>query len=79
MDEVFVGVDVSKARLDVAVLPTGESFGVSNDDEGFEELHRRLQAVRPTLVVLEATGGFEVGALAALAAAIDSAQIAASG
>jgi transposase len=65
-----VGVDVSKARLDVAILPTGESFVVSNDEEGFDELLGRLREEAPiTVVVLEASGGFERPVAAALAAA----------
>jgi transposase len=64
----YVGIDVSKARLDVALLPSGESFVVSNDEEGFDELLGRLEEVRPVLVVLEASGGFERPIAAALAA-----------
>lgn len=68
--KVHVGIDVSKARLDVAVLPTGESFVVSNDEVGFGELLGRLREEAPiTLVVLEASGGFERPVTAALAAA----------
>lgn len=67
----YVGVDVSKARLEVAVVPTGESFVVSNDEEGFEELVGRLREEEApvALVVLEASGGFERPVTAALAAA----------
>lgn len=73
MDELprrpyYVGIDVSKARLDVALLPTGESFAVANDEDGFDELLGRLEDPRPALVVLEASGGFERPAAAALAA-----------
>ncbi len=64
----YVGIDVSKARLDVALLPSGESFAVSNDEEGFDELLGRLEGPRPVLVVLEASGGFERPVAAALAA-----------
>jgi transposase len=67
--KTYVGVDVSKARLEVAVVPTGESFVVSNDEEGFDELVGRLEDPHPTLVVLEASGGFERPVTAALAAA----------
>lgn len=63
----YVGIDVSKARLDVALLPTGESFAVANDEDGFDELLGRLEDPRPALVVLEASGGFERPAAAALA------------
>lgn len=64
----YVGIDVSKARLDVALLPMGESFAVANDEDGFDELLGRLEDLRPTLVVLEASGGFERPAAVALAA-----------
>jgi len=63
----FVGIDVSKATLDVAVLPDGESWTVANDDHGLTELLPRLGALAPTLVVLEATGGFELLAALTLA------------
>jgi transposase len=65
---MFVGIDVAKDRLDVHVRPVGESFVVARDGEGIEELARRLSAVTPTLVVLEATGGFETVVAAGLAA-----------
>lgn len=73
MDELprrpyYVGIDVSKARLDVALLPTGESFAVANGEDGFDKLLARLEDPRPALVVLEASGGFERPAAAALAA-----------
>ena len=67
--ESFIGIDVSKATLDIASLPDGESWSVTNDDPGFAELAPRLLALTPTLVVLEATGGFESPAVAALAKA----------
>lgn len=67
--EVFVGVDVSKEQLDVAVIPTGESFSVRRTPAGITDLVSRLQAQSPTLVVLEATGGFEAPLASALAAA----------
>ena len=67
--EVFVGVDVSKDRLDVHVLPSGESFAVSRDSEGVEVLAERLKALEPALVVTEATGGFETILAAGLATA----------
>ena len=66
---MFVGIDVAKDRLDVHVRPAGESFVVARDGAGIEELAKRLKAVTPTLVVLEATGGFETVVAAGLAAA----------
>jgi transposase len=56
---VFVGIDVSKARLDVAMRPEGH-FSVVHDQQGVGQLVERLQAVKPALVVLEATGGMEL-------------------
>jgi transposase len=65
----YVGIDVSKATLDVAILPTGEHFVVSNDEAGIEGLLARLTGVvSEALVVLEASGGFERPVAAALAA-----------
>ena len=66
---MFVGIDVSKDRLDVHVRPSGESFAVSRDGAGIADLAERLRVARPTLVVLEATGGFEVTVAAGLAGA----------
>lgn len=65
----YVGIDVSKDRLDVAVLPSGESFVVSRDAAGLDELLARLRPLAPELVALEATGGFETVVAATLAAA----------
>src|SRR3954449_1967696 len=65
----FVGIDVSKHRLDVHARPSGESFATDYDDEGVAGLVERLAALAPALVVLEATGGLEVRLAAALAAA----------
>jgi transposase len=65
--ECFVGIDVSKATLDIASLPDAETWIVPNDDAGLVALVPRLAALHPTLVVLEATGGFESAAVAALA------------
>jgi transposase len=66
--KVYAGVDVSKGRLEVFVHPTAERFGVSNDETGVDELLVRLEELSPTLVVLEATGGFERPVVAALVA-----------
>ena len=65
----FVGIDVSKAHLDVHVLHSGESFRVSHDDAGFATLIARVRPLTPTVVVLEATGGYEVTVAVALAGA----------
>ena len=65
----FVGIDVSKHRLDIHSRPSGESSTIDYDDENVAALVERLVAVAPALVVLEATGGLEVRLAAALAAA----------
>jgi transposase len=67
--QLFVGLDVAKAQLDVAVRPTRERWTVPNDEAGIAALVAQLQAVQPTLVVLEATGGYQRAVVAALAAA----------
>jgi transposase len=69
MDMITVGIDVSKDRLDVVVRPSGEGFAVDRNAAGLELLAARLREVSPHLVALEATGGFETVAAAALASA----------
>ncbi len=66
----YVGIDVSKATLDVAILPAREHFVVGNDEAGIDELLGKLLAEvsDALLVVLEASGGFERPVVAALAA-----------
>ena len=65
--ECFIRIDVAKATLEVASLPDAETWTVTNDETGLSELLPRVAALAPTLVVLEATGGFELAAVAALA------------
>jgi transposase len=65
----FVGIDVSKDRLDVHVCPSGQIFAVARDSEGLGQLTDALRALSPALIVLEATGGFEITVAAALAGA----------
>ena len=65
----FVGIDVAKDRLDVHVRPAGETFAVARDGKGLEALVAALQGRDVALVVLEATGGFELSVEAALAGA----------
>ena len=67
--EIFVGVDVSKARLDVAVRPSGDMLTGPYDQAGLAGLVVRLQAGQPVAVVLEATGDLECTVVSALAAA----------
>ena len=66
---VFIGIDVSKAWVDVAVRPTGEAWRVDQDQAGVEALVFRLQAMSPQCIVMEATGGYEAPIAAALGAA----------
>ena len=66
---IFVGIDVAKAQLDIALRPTGERWTVANDDARITALVTQLQAVHPTLIVLEATGGYQRAVVAALATA----------
>jgi len=65
----FIGIDVSKQQLDIAVRPGGESWTVAYDEGGLSALVARLRALAPTLIVLEATGGLEVVLAGARAAA----------
>jgi transposase len=66
---IFVGIDVSKARLDIAMRPSGESESVNNDKAGIQTLVKRLRTIQPALIVLEATGGIERCVTRALASA----------
>lgn len=59
MGECFVGIDVSKDTLDVAVLPSEEDWVIANEERAFPALIARLQELQPTLIVVEATGGLE--------------------
>jgi transposase len=63
----FVGIDVSKDRLDVCVRPASETAQFVRDGEGIKALVDRMQQISPQIVVLEATGGFEAPVVAALA------------
>ena len=65
---VFVGIDVSKAQLDLAFRPEAK-FSAPNDEVGCAQVLARLRATPPTLVVLEATGGLEIPLTGVLAAA----------
>jgi transposase len=67
--EVYVGVDVSKERLDVALRPSGECFGEANDERSVSRLIKRLTPLRCMRVVVEATGGYETVLVAAFWAA----------
>jgi len=66
---VYVGIDVSKDRLDVYVLPQDEAFYVERNGKGLALLVERLKSFAPSLVAVEATGGFETTTAAAVAGA----------
>ena len=66
---MFVGVHVAKAELVVSIVPTAERFTVANDERGVRMLVERLRPIGCTVIVLEATGGYELLTVAALAAA----------
>jgi transposase len=65
----FIGIDVAKAQLDIAVRPSGARWAVPNNPSGVTTLVDQLQALHPTLIVLEATGGLERAVTGALATA----------
>jgi transposase len=69
MDTSYVGIDIAKAQLDIAVRPSGAQWTAPHDEDGITALAARLRQIGPTLVVVEATGGRETPLAAALAAA----------
>ena len=69
MEQIYVGIDVAKDRLDVHVRPGGEAFAVARDGEGLAVLIDRLRPLGPSLIVSEATGGFEQVVAGSLASA----------
>lgn len=77
----FVGIDVSKERLDIHIHPTGETFSVANHKHGLRSLQRRLSRLGPLAAAVEASGGYERAVLDRLAAAgltafrLDPAQV----
>ncbi len=60
MEQIYAGIDASKERLDVAVVPTEQSKSFCNDEAGCEALSTWLMTIKPTMVVLESTGGLEM-------------------
>ncbi len=66
---IFIGIDVAKSRLDCMCRPEGMTFSVSNDTAGIEVLVEHLRTFSPTLIVLEATGNYQMAAVAALVTA----------
>jgi transposase len=69
MDQQYIGIDVAKGQLDIAVRPSGASWRVSNDEAGIDHLVEQLQSEPVGLIVLEASGGWERAVTAALLAA----------
>lgn len=67
--EIYVGVDVSKERLDAFIHPTGSRLPIENTEVGHQRLREQLEAVSPRLIVLESTGGLEVPVVGVLSAA----------
>lgn len=65
----FVGIDVAKAQLDIHLRPSGEAFSTPRDSTALEVLVERLKPLAPSLIVLEASGGFEIMVAAALSTA----------
>ena len=66
MQEISVGIDVSKSKLDIYIEPSGEYFSLSNDKKGFQKLVSKLKRNNVRLIILEATGGYELNAAYAL-------------
>jgi transposase len=69
LEKVFVGIDVSKSQLDVAIGKAGEYWQAGNDRVGIEKCVKRLCAVQPALIVIESSGGLEVPLMTELYAA----------
>lgn len=66
---LYVGIDVAKAQLDVAVRPTGDRWAIPNTEAGLQDVRARLAPLRPALVLVDASGGLELPLVAVLAAA----------
>jgi len=67
MEDVYVGIDVSKDTLDVCAIPSGEVWQFSNDESGFLKLLETLTPLGPRLLVVEASGGYQVPLVAMVA------------
>ena len=63
---VFIGVDVSKEHLDVALWPVQESWQVNNDPDGINQLVEKVGQYKPEIIIMEATGGYEIASATAL-------------
>ncbi len=64
--DIFVGIDISKRHLDIAVTPGDQTFTCLNTEAGIQKLVRRLKKLKPQIILLEATGGYEFLLIAAL-------------
>lgn len=64
---IFVGIDIAKEHLDIAVRPNGEIWTIPNDEPSAIELAHRLKELRPAVIVIEATGGLEMSVASILA------------
>ena len=69
MKKVFIGIDIAKDTIDISVLPSGESWTVGTTPTELQETVDRLAALKPTNIVMEATGGYETRLAASLATA----------
>lgn len=65
----FVGIDIAKEHLDIAVRPSGEMWAIQNEDQSIIELAQQLKELPPVVIVMEATGGLEMSVASALALA----------
>jgi len=68
-EDTFIGIDIAKTRLDVAIRPTGQQWQVAYTEKGIQGLVDQFADLHPTLVLLEASGGLELPMVTALAAA----------
>ena len=68
-EATYVGIDVAKAQVDVAVRPAGDTWEFTRDDVGIGKLVSQLKTLQPAIVLLEASGGLELPLVAALASA----------
>ncbi len=66
-EQTFIGIDVSKNRLDLASLPEGKGWYITNGIEEIEALAKQLKTKQPELIVLESTGGLEIPLVSELA------------
>ena len=66
-ESIFVGIDVAKAQLDVAVRPADDRWEVSHNDAGIGQLVSQLKSLEPVMVLVEASGGLELHLVSALA------------